>query len=358
MNTYSKKNRKNNNKTLKKQKNLNAVDIRYYSSNFKNTNNLPRTQILNYLLKHYRDFLNHKKLCETLNTEALTFEDCFLTNPEDFHNGLKSDNIDLTLQMNPKTNLDKLIAYCFYLKQPEFFTYNVNKTIESIKFQIGKDIVRDLRTINTKLYSQDYYTDNANDNYKVTDLFYQNIIDYLYQVNKKIDLNIVNKFGLLSAQNVYGLISDLVTYKLFKVLEPEFSYLNAAEKHVVITINPNNISMEFHFSCKLLITRNNQSVEIEYPCGNMEFVFLVDILNNKYEMSKFILNYDIDKCGPEIEINESDNLENKNENKKKLKTEVVVPAVALSSGIIATPFLLSVFGGKHKKTLKKRRKNK
>jgi hypothetical protein len=136
---------------------------------------------------------------------------------------------------------------------------------------------------------------------------------------------------------------------MFKILEPEMGYINSATKHIDIIIKPQQISMDFHFECKLLITRNNEQVELEYPCGNMKFDFFVDILNNKYELKNFILEYDIDKCGPDILPNENENQQNKQVTKPKIKSEVVIPATIATAGIIATPFLLSVFGGKKKK---------
>ncbi len=355
-------NKKYNSKTIKKRTmNLNSVDIKYYSLKYKNTKYLPKTQIMNYMFKNFNSFVHHARLCEALNVNPLSLEDCFTFMDNDFPNGLSKNNINTSLKMNSKMHLDKLISYCYYIKQPNIFYYPENKINETIKYQIGKDISRDERLINNKMYNQNYYIENiktnSDVNYRIADLFYQNIIDHLYKINKRIDLNIVNKFGLLSAQNVYGLISDLIIDKLFQMLKPEMSYMFNAKKHVEIIINPNNISMEFHFATTLLITQNNKPVDIEYPCGNMEFIFLVDILNNKYELSKFVLNYDINKCGPELR--QEDNSKPSN-SKVYMKPKYVVPALAATSGIVATPFLLSLLGGKTKKnkTMKKRQKNK
>ena len=44
----------------------------------------------------------------------------------------------------------------------------------------------------------------------------------------------------------------------------------------------------------------------EYPCGDIDFSFYIDILHNKYELKKFILSYDINKCGPEIPNQQED----------------------------------------------------
>ena len=54
------------------------------------------------------------------------------------------------------------------------------------------------------------------------------------------------------------------------------------------------------------------------------------------------INYDLDKC------NEDNMLKlNNNTNKKtRLRKEYIVPAAALTAGIVATPLLLTMLGGK------------
>jgi hypothetical protein len=367
----SKNRKKNTNKSKKindtKGSNaLNNVSIKYYSSKYKNTNKIPKTQIINYMISNYNDYLNYKKLCDALDTYTLNFDECFIIQPDDFPNGLRKNQINLTLKMNPKTSLDKLISYCFYIKQPEIFTNNPNKILDILKYQVGKDVARDDRNINGKSYSQSYYTKNSSDNYKIADLFYQNIIDYLYQVNNIINLNIVNKFALLSCQNVYGLMTDMITIQINKMLEPELNTVFRPHKYVNIEINAEQLSMEFNFKSQLLITRDGGGLDPEYPCGNIDFIFFVDIRNNSYELKKFSFDYDIDKCGPDNTVSNQIQTEIKNKNddatfRLNFKPEIVVPAAALTAGIIATPILLTTLGGKIKRrnrTIKKHKKNK
>ena len=336
---------------------FNSVPIKYYSLNYKNTKTIPQTQIINFLILNFKDFLQYKALCDALNTYALNFDECFQVSPDDFPKGLRKNNIELSLKMNTKTPLDKLIAYCFYIKQPNIFNNSKNMILDTLKYQIGKDVSRDERYINGKLYSQEYYLKMSENNYQIADLFYQNIIDYLFKFNKQIDLNIVNKIALLSCQNVYGLITDLITIQINKMLEPEVNTVFRPEKFINIQINANQISMEFNFKSQLLITRDGGALDPEYPCGNMEFIFFVDILNNTYELKKFTFEYDIDKCGPEIVATQ--NQDDQKPTESYLKPEIVVPAAAVTAGIIATPILLATLGGKTKKrnkTIKKRKK--
>jgi hypothetical protein len=359
------KNRKKlKNKSFRKIISLNSVSVKYYSLNYKNTKKIPQTQILNYLFLNFKNYLQHKQLCDALNTYPLNLNECFQINPGDFPTGLRQNQIELSFNMNPKTSLDKLISYCFYIKQPAIFEDTNNKTLELLKYQIGKDVVRDDRTINGKSYSQNYYiqrsisNENVINNYGVADTFYQNIIDYLYQINKTINLNIVNKFALLSCQNVYGLISDLITIQINTMLQPELNSVLRPNKYVNIIIKPEDLSMEFYFKSQILITRDGEPFDPEYPCGNLEFIFFIDILNNTFKIKKFVFDYDIDKCGPE-KIKKQDTLEEK-PSKSNLKPEIIIPAAGITAGIIATPFLLATLGGKYKRRNKsiKKRKNK
>ena len=355
------------NKSFRKKVSLNSVSIKYYSLKYKNTHKIPQTQIINYLFLNFKNYLLHKQLCDALNTYPLNLDECFQINQDDFPIGLRKNNMQLSFKMNPKTPLDKLIAYCFYIKQPSIFQHSNSKILDLLKYQIGKDIGRDDRNINGKSYNQNYYiqrnmTSNENiNNYGVTDTFYQNIIDYLYQINNNnnIDLNIVNKFALLSCQNVYGLITDLITIQINNMLKPELNSVFRPDKYVNITIKPEELSMEFNFKTQMLITRDGEPFDPEYPCGSMEFIFYIDILNNKYEIKNFVFDYDIDKCGPEIIQNEP--IIEEKPTKSNFKPEIVIPAAGLTAGIIATPILLATLGGKIKKrnkTIKKRKKKK
>jgi len=356
--------------------NLTKVPVKYYFNNFKNTHLLPKTNIMYYLLNNFNDYLNQVNLANSLGTIPLTLDDCFLIDNRDFPIGLRKDEINVNLKMNPKTSLDKLISYCFYIKQPDFFK-NVpqEKTIELIKYQMGKDISRDNRTINGKEYNRSYYSNNASNNYSVADLFYQNIIDSIYSVNKTINLNIVNKFALLSCQNMYNLITDLVTIKLNDILSPETNTVFRPDKHINIQININNFTMDLHFKSQLIISKNGE-LDPEYPCGNLAFILSIDLRKNTYEFTEFILNYDMDKCGYIDEtlntgitqgvssLSTNSIMKNGKEfmEKYNIKPQYAIPAVALTAGLISTPFILAALGGKktrnHNKTNKNKKRNK
>ncbi len=337
-------------KTLKKRTvNLNKASIYYYANYYKNTQLIPKTQIINYLLNHFKPFLEYKSICDKSNNIPLHLDECFQINPSYFPEGLRKNKIELSLQMNSKTPLDKLIAYCFYIKQPTIFEQN--HVLTDLKYQIGKDIVRDVRTINGVLRDQQYYFSNTFNNYEIADLFYKNIINEMQHFTRQIDINLVNKLALLSCQNVYGLITDLITMQINDMLKPELNSVFRPSKSADIVIKKDQMSIEYYLKTKMLITRDGGSFDPEYPCGNMEVSLFIDILNNIYEIKQLIFEYDIDKCGPE----QVDNSGNKI-NKSKFKSEYILPATAITAGIVSAPFLLPLLGGK--KIRKYRNKNK
>jgi hypothetical protein len=142
---------------------------------------------------------------------------------------------------------------------------------------------------------------------------------------------------------------------LNKILEPKTNSVFRPTKFSNIIINRNEISIELGFKSQLIISRDGEPMDPEYPCGDIDFSFYIDILHNKYELKKFILSYDINKCGPEIPNQQEDVPDNINENKSNLKLEYIIPAGITTAGIIATPFLIGSLGGKTK--IKKTRKN-
>lgn len=347
--------KKNINKNIKKYKllsnQLNNAPVNYYLNNYKNTKLIPKTNIINYMFSGFSDFIKNNN---DNDKYLLDLNDCFIINNNDIPSGLKSNTINLKLNMNPKTSLDKLIAYSFYLKQRYIFE---NNNISDIKYQIGKDVKRSDININGNLVTKNYR--ELENNYGVADLFYQFIIDNLYEINRKtVNLNIANKIALLSCQNVFNLITDLITLKLNDILAPESNSVFRPNKYSNIIINQNEISMELGFESQLIISRNAGPIDPEYPCGNLSFILYIDFKNNIYELKKFDLSYDINKCGPEMgqkqnqpEINSQSQTYQSN-----FKAKYIIPATLVTGGIIATPFILGALGGN--KTRKNKENNK
>ena len=345
------------NKSRREIRDLTSVSVNYYSLNYKNTKLLPKTEILLKMFNGFKDYLILQKSLEGTKRLALYLDNCFLIERNVMPQGLRKNDINTPLKMNPNTRLDKLLRYCFYVTQPSAFNKDIDGFIYDIKYQIGKDVPRSDRTINGKSYPKELYS-QIGTKMEVADMFNQTIIDYLYQIERnKINLNIVNLVGLLSCQNMFNFIGDLVTIKLQQILKPEINSIFRAEKDTTIIINDREISVEFYFKCQLLISRDGE-LDVEYPCGNLEYRLLFDLLKNRYEMKQFILNYDVDKCGPEIVKQQGEPTNELPKKKSNLKPEYIIPASLATAGIIATPFLLATLGGKTKKNYKNKNKNK
>jgi hypothetical protein len=105
------------------------------------------------------------------------------------------------------------------------------------------------------------------------------------------------------------------------------------------------------------MSRDGGEMDPEFPCGALEFKLLFDLKENIFKFTSFKLNYNVNNCGPEI-VNQGNNQGQGQEPKKDslLKWEYALPAGVGAAGLVATPFLLGVFGGKIKRNLRKIRK--
>ena len=338
-NTKTKKNNQTNTKTK------NGKSIYDFYNHYNNTKSLPVSPILKYIKNNF-DYNDTQKKYD------ITIDELF-----DFGNKMNSgkDVFSLDSIVNGKNNysLDKLLAYCFYNKTKHAFLDNkMQKTtmpyyLEILKYQMGKDIRRDDRTINGVKYGRELYSDEKKNNYQITDLFYKTLIDHFNKFDKNIDYNKINKICLLSCQNIFNLITDLITVKLIQMLSPASNSVYRAKKSTNIIISQTSVTMEFVFDSLLIISQGENPINPEYPCGNLHFILLVDLNKQIYKFSSFKLNYDINKCGPPNEniVSTSNNGSN--------KLKYVIPGATVFGGLIATPFILGLLGGKHRHHNKK-----
>jgi hypothetical protein len=371
----TRRNQRNNqrNKTVRRNPPVRKdTQVSYYNKNFKNSPLLPYTKILAYIKTNFNEYSVLKNKLESEgNYKIITLDDCFDLKDK-FKIGEREYTFDSSIDGNPNMPLDKLIAYSYYIKSPSMFIdkdalkyKNKLEFLKLLKYQIGKDVRRQDRTINGKEYSMSLYSDPSKTNYVITDMFYQTIIDAFYKANanKTIDYNTVNKIGLLSCQNMYGLITDLITIKLSEITHPEVNSVFRPDKSETIIINNEQTSIEFFFKSQIIMSRDGGGMDPEYPCGTLEFKLLFDLKANIFKFTLFKLNYNINKCGPENENqgnNEGQGQGQGQEPKKNssIKWEYALPAGVGTAGLVATPFLLGVFGGKIKRTSRKTKKTK
>ena len=371
MSSITKKNKKNKkNKTNKYKKKL---QVNNYTKKFKNTKLIPNTQILKYIKDNYKSYLLFKEESTKQDKNVIYLDDCF-----DFGNSLKSNEkiftIETSIPSNPNMSLDKLISYSFYIKTPYAFIDGSNNLtsekfyLETLKYQMGKDIRRDNRTINSKEYNSEIYANEDLNNYNVTDMFYQNLITYYSKFSDNINFNILNKIALLSCQNMFNLITDLVSIKLNEILKPELNSVFRPIKSAIIQLSKDKKTMEYLFDSQLIISRDGEPIDPEYPCGNLLFHLLFDFEKNTYYFTKFKLDYNINKCGPDIDnnnylslnsqnMNGDENNNNNNNNTISSSLKYAIPVTLGIGGIVSTPFILGALGGKNKMIKNKTNKN-
>jgi hypothetical protein len=324
-----------------------------------NTKLIPNTRIINNMFLEYNSFLEYQKKCYKEKREVMYLDDCFLIIEDSIQNGLKKNKLNLSFKMNPKTTLDKFLAYCYYTTQSSIFKKNINEGLQDLKNQIGKDIRRQDRIINNKSYPYSFF--DKDDNFKDTDLLYNLIIGYMKLYYNKINLNLVNKIVLLSSQNIFNFMSNLILLKLYEIIKQKTIFIFKPQKNSTLNIKTNIMTIEFHFKSQLLISIDDEPINPEYPCGNLEYRLFIDLLNNKYELKNFILDYDLDKCGNKLTLNEElinnetvTNDETTKNNKKKSNMKYIIPATIVTAGIVTLPFVLPLLGGKNKKNKTKK----
>ena len=358
------------NKTFKHKKKI-QVNNNFNDLKKPDTRLIPDSSILNYMKNNFNSYLLVKNENLKQNKNVIYLDDCF-----NFDDSLNSNEKIFTfkssISRNPKMSLDKLISYSFYTKSPGAFLDNNNHStsetsyLEILKNQMGKDIRRINITINDKIYNSELNSNENLNNFQVADIFYQILQNYYHKFSYKINFNIINKIALLSCQNMFNLITDLVSIKLNQMLEPEINSVFRPKKNISIYLFKNKKQVKYFFDAQLIISRDGQPIDPEYPCGNLLFNLIFDLEKNTFYFNEFKLNYNINKCGPEIikttnnsnNSNKNSNNENNISNNKNLiSLKTAIPVALGIGGIVATPFILGAMGGKIKKIKINKNKN-
>jgi hypothetical protein len=353
-NTKNKRRNNRYNKTKKKLKQNKSV-MKYIVG----THNLPITNFIEYLKDNYSTYLTVKEKADANNKNVVYLDDCFQFNRE-IPIGDKEINVNTTATQKNNFSLDKLISYSFYMLTSYLFKDNngkptsMKKMLELIKYQIGKDIKRTDIMLNGNEYNNSYFH-KYDDYYKTADQYCQLLVDKNYKFNETINYDNINKILLLTCQNMFNLITDLIVIKVNEAVTPETCAVFRPTKSISITFTKESQIVEFNFMSSLIISKDGEPMNPEYPCGEVSFIFYVDLLKNTFGFSTFQLSYNIDNCGPK---NINDNNDTSNNSSSNLNLKYAVPAAIGTAGLIATPFLLAAFGGKKRKKRKTIKKNK
>jgi hypothetical protein len=344
-------NKKPKNKTLKKLKqDANIMKL------FIGTKNLPITNVIKYIKDNYANYVSLKAQANQQNKNILYLDDCF-TFQSELPLGNKQLDIDTTAVQKKGMPLDKLIGYSFYMMTPYMFVNNNNKitslkkTIDTMKYQIGKDVKRTDIILNGTEYNYAFFSTYQN-YYETTDQYCKLLVDKILEFSSIINYDNINKILLLTCQNMFNLITDLIVIKVNEIANPESSSVFRPEKNIIITLTERKQIIEYKFTTSLVISRNGEPMNPEYPCGNCSFTFYVDLLKDTFGFSSFQLSYDIDRCGPELENapanNNNNNDNNNNDEKSSINWKYAFPAAIGVAGIAATPFIIAALGGKRK----------
>jgi hypothetical protein len=367
---------------LKKQKNKTQknnssqdTNLTFYNK-FKGTKLIPITHIIKYIKDNYNEYVPVRKVADEKGKNVLYMDDCFNFGDKLNNGKMKKFSIDTSVESNPNMPLNKLIAYSFYLKMKYIFVTQdgtlttMDDFIEQIKYQIGKDVKRDNRTINDIPYPPGYFANQESDEndinyFSIADTFYQLVIDYYIKNNLKVNYNAVNIVALFSCQNLYNLLTDLVIIKVNDMVKPEFSNIMHTKKNCIINITPTVQTLQLEFQSDVVISQNGGEFDLEYPCGKLHFIFMVDLITNTYRFSQFEISYDLDKCGPGKnnaeennagENNAGENNGNGNNHRRaKIAAAISVPVAVSVVGVATMPYILGALGGKNKNKNKKKK---
>lgn len=332
-----------------------------YNKDYYGTELLPMTDILNYANNNFDEYVIYKERTKNETGYEVDVADFFIID-DIFKKEEKKANINIIIKKNPVTSLKKMLAYSLYTKSFSWFENGI-MNISRFKSQIGKDVSRVEIKINNEIYVINYPPDGYRDYYKIADDFNIKIMNVLSTFSI-IDFDLVNKIGILMCQNVFNFTTELLALMIKNKIDPELSSDTLATKNILINLTRNEQYIIFNFKSKLTISYNKE-FNPEFTCGDSDFSFLVDLKKNIYKFTKFILNYDVEKCKPPDNVNQINNNANQIDNNENKGTPDIIkygiPMGILATGLVGTPFLLGALGGKnkkYKKTKKKKRKSK
>ena len=343
---YTKKSKKSkkSKKNKKNKKGGDNIDLSTadYNTNFKGTELIPNTSITQYIISNYYNYIEEKNSMDRKKKSVLNLKDCF-----DFKNKLDNTNNKQFIFRGEvhgntdKWKLDKLISYIFYITMSSTFNPQIdnsreasnkhsmkdqvkqrlkfymfmsrnknivniedkdvyiNRIIKELKYQIGKDVRRDNRLINGKQYTAEMFLDEKKTNYQITDMYYSILMDTYTASNITINNNTINLICLLSCQNIFNLITDLIVMQVNSMVQPEMSAVMNASKNINIEITPTIEMMRFSFKSSLLISEN-MFLDPEKSCGIIEFTLEIDIKNKTYKFTNLWISYNVITCQPEI----------------------------------------------------------
>ena len=333
-----------------------------YNRDYYGTNLLPMTNIIQYIDANFNDYMSMKDQKTSLDLPAASFEDFFIVD-EVLKRKENVADIDIQIIKQPNANLNKLLAYSLYYSEYKNWFKSKKMDISSLKNQSGKDLSR----IDILLNNVKYNSVAENTNNTKTDKFNVELMNILSKF-VVIDFDLINKIDIAICQNIINFITDLITLLISIKIAPEKLLITKAEKNVSINLTKSQQNIVYNFKTKFYITKDGGIYDPEFTCGDMEFIFVIDLKKNTYNFSNFKCKYNADTCyqgdnsvSLQSNVSNQGNVSNVIANEENQGNSFLmygIPA-GLGVGVIATPFLLAAFGGKNKKIkIKRKQKNK
>jgi hypothetical protein len=341
-------------KTVKSKKPSRNNAIKHtYNKDYYGKDTLPTTNIIQYIESNFNDYMAMKQQKSAINLPPSSFEDFFIVDDILKKKETKAD-IDIQINKNPNATLDKLLAHGLYYSEYKNWFKTKKMDTSLFKYQIGKDASRIDLTINKTKFN---FIEDENNSLK-TDKFNIELINILSKF-KVVDLDLINKIGIVMCQNTLNFITDLISLMLFKKLEPEKIIIRGADKNAEITLTKNQENMIYNFHTDFWITKDDVIVDGDFLCGQVDLSYLIDFKKNTYKITKFKCKYDADICYQTANSQQASNAAtNAADVPKKDYSNYLKYGIPIGVGvgaIVATPFLLAL-GGKNKKSKRKRNK--
>lgn len=331
-----------------------------YQTHYKGTSFIPKSNVVMRLLRDFAHFQSQQYTqLEDLFNFSSSAEVFAPLSPQ-------SPSVDLfyaNIHAMPHMTTERFIELSYFSKQPALFQKSPEDIMEEIKHKTGQDLPRMDRRINGEKDDNTKYNANLSGvtSLEATDLYYETLMNEWekQRPHQTIPVDKINQIVLLSRQNVFNLMVDLITKTVSHMVEPELPYIFKVHNETDIQIIPNAMNMVFQMDALWLITRN-QVLDPEYPCGKVHMEVFADIEHGTLTLQQLAIQFDLSKCGPPTRGQANRDIppiegDTNDASSSSISFGRVIPAIGATAGIIMTPFLLGVMGGT-KKTIRRQRK--
>jgi hypothetical protein len=308
--------------------------VSYYNE-FNGTQNLPFTSIIKTIQNDYVSYLNLNK--DTKYTIVLS--DLFSLNLEEGLND-KGTIVQTNKPNLPSFLLTDLIKVAIYLKSSDFLVKTTTSSYQfqltNLKFQVGKDVSRikiiidnsELNVLTNGLERDEQKgmeEEKEANNYQIADKFNQKVIENFKTTD--INYNTLLMMDILSCQNIFNLMADLLHLFINEKLEP---YLKgdtiilspsaradtngketvSNDKYIKIDVSKDSSKMTIYFDSFLFLVSEFVSI------GRLNYTITFDFINNSYILDELNINYDLNS----INIQQTNNnINNENKDNKNLE---------------------------------------